>query len=413
MAVNNPFFGVTIGSTVDVLGKFHNSVLAKHITTRVQQQSAEMTMRGQSDLVYTTDMHQASIGVAGSYGVQGGEKLTSAVTAYFGHSSADLKKRLSVVYEIIHCGGYEFIYFDELTPLEMLGSLAASPKKLAEQVLDGYNEYMNKLDEILNHPYVKAIEWSLPQVLDTFRDELSRPPTNPKHEKLKLLLSLVADARRLHKQWADAASEFRKNYGEGMVVGVLWGGIGQADMTVVNEAEASAWKYGGNSKFSYAGLAKSVAVEATYDASGTRDVSKVRVQCEGAYSGACVADQVNSWVTTLNGKAFAEVAGIKPLGAPPIKITKSLPKAPAFEKPPKVEKETKQLTKDKAETAAKLATYDQAKALFEKLHPGQAFEKSINEFLNRAATSKPDTGAMTKFKQAVASNRLSTRSLLK
>jgi hypothetical protein len=216
----------------------------------------------------------------------------------------------------------------------------------------------------------------------------------------------------LQKQWADAASEFRKNYGEGMVVGVLWGGIGQANMTVINEAEASAWKYGGSSQFSYANTLSSVTVDATYDASGSRDVSKVRVRCEGGYSGACVAEQVTSWVSTLNDKGFEEVANIAPLGAPPIKIKKSLPKAPDFQTPSKAQKEAKQVTKDKAETAAKLATYDKMKALFEKLHPGESFHESINEFLKRATASKPDTGPMTKFKQDVGSNRLSTRSLL-
>jgi hypothetical protein len=37
-------------------------------------------------------------------------------------------------------------------------------------------------------------------------------------------------------------------------------------------------------------------------------------------------------------------------------------------------------------------------------HSGQEFEKSINEFLKRATTSKPDTGPMTKFKQWPSSN---------
>jgi hypothetical protein len=154
MDVPNPFYGVTIGSTVNELGKFGNSVLnpALHITRRVSQEKGTMTMRGQSDLVYTTDMNQASIGVAGSYGVQGVEKLTSAVTAYFGYSSAELEKRLSVVYEIIQYGGYEYIDLNNLTPLGVLGSLTAAPKNLAGQVLDHYNDYMKKLDEILEHP---------------------------------------------------------------------------------------------------------------------------------------------------------------------------------------------------------------------------------------------------------------------
>jgi hypothetical protein len=379
------------------------------ITTKVELGSAEMTMRGQSDLLYTTGMNQASIGVAGSYSVGGVQKVTAAVSAYFGYSSAELKKQTSVVYEIVQWGGYEYINFDRLTSLEMLGSLAKVPQALAGQALDQYNKYMTKLDEILNHPYVEIIGWSIPEVFDFFRDQLT---IQAKHKKLDLLASLVKDSRIFHKQWMEKASEFRKNYGEGMVVGVLWGGIGQATMTVENKADAAAWKYGGGSKFSYASTAASVAVEATYDASGSQDKSQIKVECQGSYSGACVAEQVKSWTDTLNGKAFTEVSGIKPLGAPVISIKKSFPKAPGFATPTKVQKETKQLTKDKVETAAKLATYDKAKALFEKMNPGKDFEKSINAFLERATKEKPKTKPVTNLLEDVAANRLSTRSLL-
>jgi hypothetical protein len=407
MAVNNPFDRATIGSSVGLLGDFDDSVLldTAQITTKVELGSAEMTMRGQSDLLYTTGMNQASIGVAGSYGVGGVQKVTAAVSAYFGYSSAELKKQTSVVYEIVQWGGYEYINFDRLTSLEMLGSLAKVPQALAGQALDQYNKYMTKLDEILNHPYVEIIGWSIPEVFDFFRDQLT---IQAKHKKLDLLASLVKDSRIFHKQWMEKASEFRKNYGEGMVVGVLWGGIGQATMTVENKA----WKYGGGSKFSYASTAASVAVEATYDASGSQDKSQIKVECQGSYSGACVAEQVKSWTDTLNGKAFTEVSGIKPLGAPVISIKKSFPKAPGFATPTKVQKETKQLTKDKVETAAKLATYDKAKALFEKMNPGKDFEKSINAFLERATKEKPKTKPVTNLLEDVAANRLSTRSLL-
>jgi hypothetical protein len=411
MAVDHPFGRATIGSSVGLLGDIDDSVLldTAQITTRVERGGAEMTMRGQSDLLYTTGMNQASIGVAGSYGVEGVQKVTAAVSAYFGYSSAELKKQTSVVYEIVQWGGYEYIKFDQLTPLEMLGSLSPAPQALAGQALDRYNQYMTKLDEILNHPYVEIIGWSIPEVFDFFRDQFT---IQAKHKKLNLLASLVADSRLFHKQWMEKASEFRKNYGEGMVVGVLWGGIGQATMTIENKADAAAWKYGGGSKFSYEGIATSVAVEATYDASGSQDKSQIKVWCQGNWSGDCVANQVNSWTNTLNGKAFTEVSGIKPLGAPVISAKTSFPKAPAFVQPPKVQKETKQLTKDKVETAAKLATYDKAKALFEKMNPGRDFEKSINAFLERATTEKPKTGPMTNLLKDVAANRLSTRSLL-
>jgi hypothetical protein len=411
MAVNNPFDRATIGSSVGLLGDIDDSVLldTAQITARVERGSAEMTMRGQSDLLYTTGMNQASIGVAGSYGVEGVQKVTAAVSAYFGYSSAELRKQTSVVYEIVQWGGYEYINFDQLTPLELLGSLAKAPQALAGQALDRYNKYMTKLDEILNHPYVVIAGWSVPEVFDLFRDQFS---IQPKHKNLKLLASLVEDSRTFHREWMEKASEFRKNYGEGMVVGVLWGGIGQATMTVEDKADAAAWKYGGGSKFSYESTGASVAVEATYDASGSQDRSQIRVRCDTNWSGDCVAGQVNSWKDALDDKAFTEVSGIKPLGAPALSVTKGFPKVPAFVKPTKVEKETKQLTKAKVETAAKLATYDKAKALFEKMNPGKDFEKSINGFLKRATTERPKTGPMTNLLKDVAANRLSTRSLL-
>ena len=120
MAINNPFIKASIGSPVDLLGNFdEKSVLLEdaHITRSIERQSAEMTMRGQSDLVRTTAMNQASIGVAGSYGVEGVQKATSAVSAYFGYSAAELRKQVNVVYEIVQWGGWEYINFDGLNPM--------------------------------------------------------------------------------------------------------------------------------------------------------------------------------------------------------------------------------------------------------------------------------------------------------
>lgn len=421
MAVNNPFSGVTIGCPVDLQGKFHRPVLNQEaeITRSAESEEAEMTMRGQSDLVRTSAMNQGSIGVAGSYGVEGVQKVTSAVSAYFGYSSAELRKQLNVVYEIVQYAGYEYIEFDQLSPLEMLSALNDTPKEDAQEALDLYNAFMTKLNQFAQHPYVKALEWSIPQVFDAFPNPPIDPKLDPKkieakYVPLKLLAEAVDAARDLKKQWAEKASQFRTEYGEGMVVGVLWGGIGQATMILQSTDEAAAWKYGGASNFSYASDAASVAVEATYDASGSADRSKVTVECTGGYSGTCVADQVKSWTDKLNGKAFSLVSDFKPLAAPPIAITKRLPKPPPLHKPTKVQKNTEKLTKENVETAAKLATYDKAKKLFEDSNPGKKFDESINAFLDRATKPKtePMNEPMKQLKDRVASNRLSTRSLL-
>jgi hypothetical protein len=419
MAVNNPFSGVTIGCPVDLLGEFKRTVLNQdaEITRSVESEEAEMTMRGQSDLVHTTAMNQGSISVAGSYGVEGVQKVTSAVSAYFGYSSAELRKQLNLVYEVVQYAGYEYIEFDELSPFEMLSALNKSPKDHAEEVFDLYNGFMTKLDQIMQHPYVKALEWSIPQIFDAFPNPAIDPKLDPKkieakHQRLKLLAEAVDAARDLRKQWGERASKFRENFGEGMVVGVLWGGIGQAAMTFQSTDQAAAWKYGGTSNFSYASDAASVAVEATYDASGSADTSKVTVECSYDYSGACVSDQVKGWAEKLNGKALSLVSDFKPLAAPALAFKKSLPKAPALKKPATVEKQTEKLTKNNVETAAKLATYDKAKKLFEDSNPGKKFDESINAFLDRVTNAKPKAGPMKQLKDGVASNRLSTQGLL-
>jgi hypothetical protein len=412
MAIKNQFLQVAIGTPVDAHGRFKirdNVLKSGKITWRKPTDHSEMTMRGLSDALHTTHMNQASVGAAGAYGVEGVQKVTSAVAAYFGYSQADLAERLSVVYEIVQLGGHEFIQFNNLTPLKMLSALNDSPKEKAEKALDLYNEFIAKIDEIEGHPYVKALGWSIPQVFDMFPKIPIYPQLDPKkieakYQRLKSLAEAVEAARSFKDNWTQAADGFRKSFGEGIVVGVLWGGIGQATMTVSKEAEASVWKYGGNSKFSYAGNLTSVAVEATYDASRSADRKKIQVECTSDSSGKCVSAQVKSWTDKLHGKAFDAVADFKPLAAAAIKPEASVPEVSDFVAPTAVTKETERLTKKKVETAAKLATYD-------KVAKSNPAEKSVDKFLNQAEKS-PDTGPMTKLKAEVASNSLSTLSLL-
>jgi hypothetical protein len=63
------------------------------------------------------------------------------------------------------------------------------------------------------------------------------------------LIAAVSDpeASDIHKgikaaydEWARAAQDFRANYGEGMVVGVLWGDIGRSQMTIMEERTIAA-----------------------------------------------------------------------------------------------------------------------------------------------------------------------------
>jgi hypothetical protein len=50
-----------------------------------------------------------------------------------------------------------------------------------------------------------------------------------------------------------------------MVIAVAWGGIGMVTLDLRNKSSETAWKYGGEANFSYAGIGASVSAGATYD----------------------------------------------------------------------------------------------------------------------------------------------------
>jgi hypothetical protein len=143
----NPFHGVVIGSTVDMSGIFHGSALSSQarITQLVPAPDVAKSMRGQSDLVYTTQMNQASIAIAGAYGISGVEKVTAAVSAYAGAASAESEKSVGVTCEVIISADAETVVFNELSPIELLTALSRAPRAMLTDVLDCYNKLMGDL----------------------------------------------------------------------------------------------------------------------------------------------------------------------------------------------------------------------------------------------------------------------------
>ena len=135
--------------------------------------------------------------------------------------------------------------FDELSPVDMTAALARAPKELVEKALTLYVELAQKLS----------------------KDDLVSVLDDDKHPAFKS----VKDA---YDKWAAVAQRFRTSYGEGIVVGVVWGGIGVSKMTIEDQAAGASRKYGGAAEFSYAGVGASLSVGATYDASGSTDTSE-------------------------------------------------------------------------------------------------------------------------------------------
>src|SRR5262245_39237657 len=357
--MQNPFYGVTIGSTVDLAGAFHNTALAQssQITGMVSQYDDKRSMRGQSDLVYTRQMNQASVSLTGAYGVSGAEKVTAAVSGYWGSSSSASGKTTTIVFEIVMRAGFETVSFDALTPALLMGAMNAGPQQRAMKALQRYNELM------------QAVKGS----------DLVAAMSDPKDPRYQA----VRDA---YAKWDAAAQEFRANYGEGMVVGIVWGGIARSEMTIEDKASTNTWKYGGAAEFTYAGVGASASVGATYDASGSDSKSDVKVSCQGFTSGTCAKWYTDQWDTALDGKAFEAISNIAPLAAPDPPDTPMPKNAPDFVEPtaPKgAEEQVQGVNKPDLEAAAKVAAYERFKAAYDKRRkPGDPeFSVKLEDFL--------------------------------
>ena len=149
-----------------------------------------------SSLVYTEDMNQASLSVAGAYGVSGVQKLTAAATGYCGRSTGENAKTTSVVLEVLIRAGFETVLLNNMSPPELLEALALGPRHSAKKALDASDALMTKL---------RATKTGLLETL-----------SKPEARNGKTI-------SKLYGEWLQAADQFRANYGEGMIVGIVWG----------------------------------------------------------------------------------------------------------------------------------------------------------------------------------------------
>ena len=122
-------------------------------------------------------------------------------------------------------------------------------------------------------------------------------------------------------------STFFKEHGDGIVVGVAWGGMGTVSLEMISSSGESSWKYGSKGNFTYSGIGKAITVEAAYDGSNSKRESKVDVKTSSWSSGGCVQAQVAKWSEVVEGKAFSEISSISLLEkAPQVSAVKDPPK---------------------------------------------------------------------------------------
>ncbi len=150
----------------------------------------------------------------------------------------------------------------------------------------------------------------------------------------------------LKLDWIAKVDKFYQDHGEGVVVGIIWGGLGIVHLNLTGAQSGSKTKFDATANVSFASPTAAVSVEAAYGYTGTEKQSDIKVEVHSVISGSCVAEQVRQWQEMLNKKALDEIAKVKMLeNIPSLTTVPPLPKIPEFEKPKKDEKLTDKFDK--------------------------------------------------------------------
>lgn len=368
----NPFYAVEVGSVIKGdSGRFQASIIKGSITRMIPDKEVKQTMTGSSSYAYTDSLNQGSVGVSGSYGISGLASINAGLSVYAGNSVAELTKKVAVNYNVQMLSGVEYVNFNDLKAEDLINSLQENPKQMALDTLDKYNELMKKVggNNLLNM--------------------LNHPAEHP--EVVKLV-----------EEWVKSVQLFFREHGDGIVVGVVWGGMGTVSLEMFSSSGESSWKYGSKGNFTYSGVGKAITVEAAYDGSNSKRESKVEVKTSSWSSGSCVQAQVSEWSKIVEGKGFNDISSISLLEkAPQVSVVKDPPKIPEFKTPakdPKVTDKIKEITSlDGLDAFAKASAYEKAKETEKDL--------TLDEFLKRSA-EKADPKAVNDLKKDVADNNL-------
>ena len=270
-------------------------------------------------------MNQGSLSCAGSYGVSGLSKISGALTAYVGNTTASSSKELCIDLSVIEWAGVEYINFNDLDASGLLAGLQSNPKIAAQNALEAF--------------------------VAVYAAKKNKTP----------------DADNLMTKWVNASNAFYENFGAGIVVGIVWGGWGTVKLVFTANADESKWEGGGTMNFSYAGEGTAVDVAATYGHTQDSIDEKAGADLTCFYNGDCVKDDTQSWFNDLNKSAQSSLDS---LGKEPVSRasastggTVKPPSIPEFIKPKPEKKITDLFTQ--IDSLQGLEAYAQA-AAFEK-----------------------------------------------
>jgi len=300
-AIQNPLYGIQVGSIFKESGKHGASVLKPGLTNFNHQPSSTASMSGTSQYIYTDQMNQGSLTAAGSYGVSGLAKISGAVAGYIGNTTAKSGNSLSINMNLIKWAGVEHIKFNEITPGELLAGLQNNAQAAARRALEAFV----KLQKADKH-------------------------SKDKHSKDK------DSKEKLQAEWISASKAFYESFGAGLVVGVLWGGWGTVKLDFTEDNKESKWEGGGNASFSYAGAGAALDLAATYGHTEDTIGKLATAKLDYFVNGACVEADIKGW---FNGLQAIATTGLSNLGKERVSQAAAMagqlkpPKIPGFNKP--------------------------------------------------------------------------------
>lgn len=368
----SPFYGIGVGSTISsVDSKFGPPILNVPVTKFVEDNLQTTKMTGESAYVYSDSLNQGSLSVVGSYGVTGLAKFEAGISAYAGHSSQANRKETSLNYSLQLISGVEYVNFEDLTVMDLVNALSQGPKKKLLDALKVFTDIQKEVKE-------------------TGIDILEVLAGKVKNQKLEGLLI----------SWLKAVHAFYKDYGDGLVVGAIWGGVGEVALKIVATEKEENWRYGGTATFNYAGLSSAVSVAAAYDGSNTNRAANTQISVESFAIGGVVLAQVNKWADTLNDLGIQELWNTSVIEkAPSLSGKPDIPAIPAFQKPEPDKGVTDLFDKigslDALEAYSQASAYDAAK----KEDPSLTLAKFLE-----AEKKKANTQVISEVKEKVEKN---------
>jgi hypothetical protein len=365
-SITNPLYGLKVGSLafVDPV-HFGAPVLKAGLAKFISGQSGEVSMSGSSEYIYTDMMNQGSLGVSGSYGVSGISKFSGKVSAYCGQTHANSGKTLSIRLNSIDWAGVEYLDFNTISMSELMSSLSPGASQRLATALEKFIAVQKSAKDWLHNGE----------------------------------LSLAKDLPPVVTDWIHAVEAFHRNFGTGLVVGVLWGGWGTAQLDFHTTGEENRWKYGGSGNFTYAGTGAAVSISAAYGGSSSTINQNASAKITSYYNGACMKAKIEQWVRDLNELASK---GLSALGSTEVTRNASLAApidAPAIPDPvtPKKDPKVTDLFKE-IKSLDGLKAYAQAAAWQKRKKAGK--DESLLEFLSETrehndVSGVPDSPALS------------------